>query len=410
MNPHEPTSSSPIMPSYEPPKPAGSTKQPAGSEAAANLLREKIKTLYGQEPSAKEEVMDAVEHTRPRSKHQKFMYDLAASGKSLAEIQTAWHNYYVNLSDDERLEVWNEFYESRNASPHIGQSPAQPQQNPLAPPQPVIGEITQAQSDQGAASQKSVADLKRQITSKAKRNNKARLSRKHHLHSLAFGLGLGSLMLIILLFGFFNERFIAPFISPSKQVSSTPIIAGSTTTTDKQAKVIIPKINVEIPVVYGEESVEEDVIQKALESGVVHYATTPEPGQKGNSVIFGHSSNNIFNKGQYKFAFVLLSRLENNDLFYLTKDGKRYTYRVYEKKIVKPSEISVLDTASRPDTASLITCDPPGTSLNRLVVIGEQISPDPSANKTSTTAKNTRPPAVIPSNSPSLWDRLTSWL
>ena len=217
---------------------------------------------------------------------------------------------------------------------------------------------------------------------------------------------MGSLVVLVLLFGFFNDRFIAPFITPSRSVSSTPILIDSNTAVGPEPKVIIPKINVEIPVVYDEPSIQEDAIQAALERGVVHYATTPDPGQKGNAVIFGHSSNNLLNQGKYKFAFVLLNRLENGDTFYLNKDGVRYAYRIFEKKIVSPTEIGVLGTTSKPDTATLITCDPPGTSTNRLVVIGEQISPDPTANKASTATNSNNQTTIIPSNAPSLWQRI----
>src|SRR5581483_6597328 len=96
-------------------------------------------------------------------------------------------------------------------------------------------------------------------------------------------------------------------------------------------EVLIPKINVEIPVVYDQTSINEDAMETSLEQGVVHYATTAYPGQQGNAVFFGHSSNNIFNPGKYKFAFVLLHQLDNGDLFYLTRDGKQYVYRVYKK-------------------------------------------------------------------------------
>lgn len=227
-----------------------------------------------------------------------------------------------------------------------------------------------------------------------------------------FGLATGAITLVILLFGFFNERFIAPFMTPSRQVSGTPLIIDpSTTAVDGEPKIIIPKINVEIPVIYTEPSIEESRVQKALEEGVLHYGTTPDPGEIGNGVIFGHSSNNILNKGKYKYAFSLLKRLEVGDTFLLQKDGKRYVYQVYEKKVVKPEDVSVLTRRDKLASFSLITCDPPGTSTNRLIVTGEQISPDPLnnvASKVNPTAATK--PEVLPSNSPSLWSRLTGWL
>jgi sortase A len=254
--------------------------------------------------------------------------------------------------------------------------------------------------------------MKKQITRRVSANQKAKISAKQHFKSLLFGASLGAVVLLILLFGFFNERFIAPFYTPSKTVSSTSIIIDPTTTAvGPESKVIIPKINVEVPVVYDTNSIQEKDIQHALERGVVHYATTSSPGEKGNTVIFGHSSNNIFNGGKYKFAFVLLSKLQVGDTFILTKDGKRYDYRVYEKEIVKPTEVGVLGATDRPATATLITCDPPGTSLNRLVVYAEQISPDPATNATSTAVatEGTQPP-IVPGNAPSLWSRFRDWL
>jgi LPXTG-site transpeptidase (sortase) family protein len=142
------------------------------------------------------------------------------------------------------------------------------------------------------------------------------------------------------------------------------------------------------------------------------YADTALPGQDGNLVIVGHSSGNIFNKGQYKYVFSLLRKLDDGDTFYLQKDSKLYTYQIYKKEIVKPTDVGVLAPQSdSPATATLITCDPPGVSTNRLVVVGKQISPDPAANvqlASSGQIASTKT-ALIPSDSPTLWSRLTNW-
>lgn len=386
------------------------------NQQAADLIRQKINTLYSQEPSAEKETVDILRADQPRSKHQRFMYDLTVSGKPLAEIQTAWHNYYQALPDKEKHEVWEEFYAANNQPARFGQT-HKPVVEPASRPHATHHEPEKTHhtgspsrsNHRRAPKTRSVAEIKHRVLQTVSARGK--LQKRQHLQSLIFGFGLGSLVLLVLLFGFFNERFVAPFITPSRQVSSTPIIIDSNSAVvGPEPKVIIPKINVEIPVVYDEPSVEEKALQKALERGVVHYATTPKPGEKGNSVIFGHSSNNIFNKGKYKFAFVLLSRLEAGDLFYLTKDGRRYAYKVYKKEIVKPDAIRVLGGTDKTATATLITCDPPGTSLNRLVVIGEQISPDPSTNTESTAAQGGSQPKIIPSNAPSLWSRLFEWI
>lgn len=374
-----------------------------GSNSAADMIRKKLDDLYRDEPKAKEEMAE-VEAVRHRSKHQQFMYELSHSGKSLADIQTEWHRYYTNLPDSEKHEVWQEFYANHQ----------QPQKHHTADKPQDESHHTPATHHKTAAHKPSdtrtVHDVKQQLIGKVQTRGK--LQRKHHVQSLIFGLSMGALTLLIFLFGFFNERFIAPFITPSRSVSSTPIIIDpNSTTVGKDPKIIIPKINVEIPVVYDEPTINEAAIQRALEKGVVHYPTTSSPGELGNGVIFGHSANNILNKGKYKFAFVLLKRLEPGDTFYLQKDGKQYVYKVFDKKVVAPTEVSVLYPSfpDKPATFTLITCDPPGTSLNRLVVTAEQISPDPAKNVASTAKTSNTKPAELPSNSPTLWSRITGW-
>jgi hypothetical protein len=60
-------------------------------------------------------------------------------------------------------------------------------------------------------------------------------------------------------------------------------------------------------------------------------------------------------------------------------------------------------------TMALITCDPPGTSINRLVVWGEQISPDPNKNIASTAVQTDAQPSILAGNAESLWHRMWSY-
>lgn len=360
-------------------------------DPATELIRQKIDAAYKNEPAAEEEIEEVSGLSQAKtSKHQKFIQQLLASGKSLADIQVAWHEYYQNLADGEKHEVWQEFYDSHAKAQAHAPAAHQPHHKPQ--PTTPVG--------------KTIHHVKTQV---AHRLPKTSLPRSSHLRSLLFGLGAGGIAVLIVLFGFFNERFIAPFIQPSRNLTNTPLISDATAI-GQTPEIIIPKINVEIPVVYGVGVIDEGSVDTALESGVLHYADTALPGQNGNGVIVGHSSNNIFNKGKYKFAFVLLSRLESGDTFYLQKDGKRYTYQVYHKEIVAPENVSVLGAKDKPATFTLITCDPPGTSLKRLVVVGEQINPDPLSNAPQTTQNSLATQAAkIPGNSESLWHRLVRW-
>jgi LPXTG-site transpeptidase (sortase) family protein len=378
-------------------------KKDEANPAAADLIRKKVEAAYLNEPSAREEVSEIKELPKSvhRTKHQQFIYELMNSGKPMHEIQTAWHEYYASLVDSEKHSVWQEFYKSHSPLPaHQG---------------PVIGRPLEPVTISLKAKHRVRAAAKRLHNTRQKviaDQPKPKLSLWQSLHSLLFGLSIGCLVVFIVLFSFFNERFIAPFIQPSRNVSNNSIIVTNATVSP-DPEVIIPKINVEVPVVYGMDSIDENDVQKALENGVLHYADTSEPGENGNVVIIGHSAVNVFNAGKYKFAFILLHKVEVGDTFYLQKDGKRYAYQVYDKEVVKPSDVGVL--SPKPDqiaTATLITCDPPGYNSNRMVIIGKQINPDPSSNLAAKSTNNTvsAQTAVVPGNSQSLWSRLTSWL
>lgn len=376
--------------------------EPGGAYAnpAADLVRNKITALFAEEPNARAELQKAEAAGPSRSKHQEFMHRLNSSGKSLADIQRAWHAYYQNLSDHEKQEVWQEFYAA-----HAAKRTQQQPQSPAA----AVTALHESASSALPPRHRSIASIKKQVLKKIREQNAVQLRAKQHLQSLAVGLGLGSAVLIIFLFGLFNEVIIAPFIRPSNNhVNATPIILSTDgLAPNATPEVIIPKINVQLPVIYGSQSVTEEDIQSSLNDGIFHYPTTAQPGQQGNAAYFGHSSNNILNKGKYKFAFVLLHELAPGDIFYLTNNKKVYTYRVYEKRVVEPTDTWVLNPVEgKPATAALITCDPPGTSLHRLVVWGEQISPDPSGNTAQAAPSAALQTVPLPGNGPSAWTKM----
>ena len=394
-----------------------------GANEAIELIRKKLERIYAEEPDPLAEEKKAVAAAPPRSKHQQFMYDLSVSGKSLAEIQTAWHSYYSGLPDAEKHQVWQEFYTANSAGPatprrqpqlrqpkteHI--QPAtlstayvQPRPTPPAVPsaKPVVSR-PHLSKDIRTPSQ-----LRSAVRSKV--SHGGRLKARHHLQSLGFGLAIGLITIVITMFSFFNEVIIAPFIQPGR-ASATPIIIDPNAVSPSSTpEIIVPKINLEIPVDFTQTSDDENAIQNALENGVVHYPSTVNPGQTGNAAFFGHSSNNIFNPGKYKFAFVLLHELVPGDTFYITYSGKVYVYKVFKRLVVDPNDIGVLDNiAGHTATATLITCDPPGTVLHRLVVVGDQISPNPVSNSAGSNTIKTAPsaPTQLPDNGPSLWDRI----
>jgi LPXTG-site transpeptidase (sortase) family protein len=391
----------------KPSRPATHTDNPA-----VEMIRRKMDAAYSKEPNAAQEMAE-VEHTHgARSRHQQFMHRLTTSGKSMAEIQAAWHDYYQGLPDDVKHEVWQEFYKAnaQTRAPQPTPEPTLPTLLPVAPKPVVVSHQAPAPKPK-KSDRRSVADIKQEVLKHVRSNTVSRQKAHKHLQSLAFGLGMGALVLLIAMFGLFNELVVAPFIRPGSAAATPIILNANAPAPNKEPELIIPKLNAQLPVVYGGQSLAEPDVQKALEKGIFHYPTTATPGQNGNVAVFGHSSNNIFNKGKYKFAFVLLRELEPGDIFHMTYDAKIYTYKVYGKKVVTPDETWILGPVEdKTATAVLITCDPPGSTRHRLAVWGEQISPDPGQNSDAASPSEALQTQALPGKGPSALSRFWRWL
>ncbi len=191
----------------------------------------------------------------------------------------------------------------------------------------------------------------------------------------------------------------------AKPAAPDPIPAQAVTTAvNTIPTIMIPKINVNAPINF-ESSYDESKIQHALETGVVHYGTTPMPGQVGNSVIVGHSSNDWWEPGNYKFVFVLLDKLTIGDTLSIDYQSTRYIYKVTEAKVVTADDLSVLSPSSEP-SLTLITCWPAGTNFKRWIIHATQISPaTTSTGAPITPASAPANGGVLPGSAPSLLEQ-----
>lgn len=119
----------------------------------------------------------------------------------------------------------------------------------------------------------------------------------------------------------------------------------------------IPKINAEMPVVLGA-SQENLRVAAALMEG-----TTPI-GEIGNAAIAAHRSHT------YGRFFNRLNEIELGDEIIISTPKERFTYIVYEIKIVEPDDVSVLNRNRRDRVVTLITCDPIYEATHRLIIHG----------------------------------------
>ena len=107
-----------------------------------------------------------------------------------------------------------------------------------------------------------------------------------------------------------------------------------------------------------------------------HYKGSCLPGDGCNAFIFGHSTYegaiNRYEKGDYTAIFSKLNNLNYGDEFNIKFNDKEYRYIVQKSKIEKPKNIDPLSdpypTGTNKSSVTLFTCDPPGTTINRLLV------------------------------------------
>ena len=246
---------------------------------------------------------------------------------------------------------------------------------------------------------------------------------RSHKHWHNAKLVIGTLLVFLLIFNsqWFISQFIFLFNKPKPQPVTETSKSNQNTQNNKntaeaevvgpQNEIIIPKIGVTAPLVFINSTNEPDVLL-ALRDGIVHYYGTALPGEVGNSVFFGHSSNDWWEPGNYKFVFVLLEKLAVGDTYEIHYNSRKYVYKVTETKVVAPTDLSVLNQTSEP-VSTLITCTPPGTSWQRFVVVGKQISPVFNTTATQREIKKESTgdskQSTLPSAPPSLWQQITDF-
>lgn len=123
----------------------------------------------------------------------------------------------------------------------------------------------------------------------------------------------------------------------------------------------IPKLNIDHAVVRNDHT--------DLKQSLIQYVGTANPGDLGNTVIFGHSVlPQFFNPQNYLTIFSTLHRLALGDTMEIEADGAKYTYKIFEMYETAPDDLSPLAQTYTGRYLTLITCTPPGTYLRRLII------------------------------------------
>ena len=164
-----------------------------------------------------------------------------------------------------------------------------------------------------------------------------------------------------------------------------------------------------MPIIWDANAASQDSLNAAMDKGVAWFniqGASAKPGEKGNFVLSGHSSNDWLDKGDYKFIFAPLERMKEGDTIYVNYNSTRYTYTITGTKVVTPTDVASLRIGVDKPRITLVTCTPLGTALNRLLVFADQVSPDPNAAAAARTETTSSSASTMPSNSPTFLERL----
>lgn len=126
----------------------------------------------------------------------------------------------------------------------------------------------------------------------------------------------------------------------------------------KYATIEIDKIGVNLPVYFG------DTLE-VLKKGVGHSSGSYFPGEGGSIVYMGHNSKNTFRR---------FSELQIGNEIKVTTTYGEYTYKIYDMKLIKETDLDKLPIQHEKEILMVYTCYPfnnIGYTTQRYVVYAE---------------------------------------
>lgn len=393
----------------------GQSSNDLARQAAAQLARKKVLAAYTEKAQKSARAAGAQEG---RLKDEPITTRI--NSESWKRYHSAWQNYYQKYYSD---------YYSKAAKDYIAKERLKDARE-KAEEEEILNSLTRfsKKSDQKAGlslgtgknpeasaeegSVKIGERLRQKIRKKATESVK-NTRRKRKFIPIAAGV----FVVMLILFLQYNRLIFAPimaYVSPGNAPASgiDAIDPTVTQTVSNEPRLIIPKLNVDVPISFG---VPLSDVMAAMTNGVAHYriaGASAYPGEVGNFVITGHSAGDVYSSNQYKYIFSGLERLQDGDLIYVNYNSVRYTYRVIRKQVIDPSNVAALVIDTDKPLLTLVTCTPLGTSRNRLLVTAEQISPsyDNAAEADKATPVVSDQNEILPANEPSFFEGIWNFL
>jgi len=296
MKPNENSSSqsgTPLLPSRS--MAVAPDKRPTNSiqDAAAQVVRLQIDNIYSSKEAADSNSSQAVlshqlENINPYQRnHSQHPLPQADQWK---EYHSAWQSYYQKYYEGYYT---HHLQHAQRILQEQSKSSKQQNDKTFFSDQPLV----QAEPEESFTTEEIVFDLRQKLIAKVQESaTKVRKSR-HFVPIVA-----GIVVVLIFLFLQYNRVIIAnvaAYVSPGNIDPQNIVIdPNSNVKVGPDPKLIIPKINVDVPVLYD---VGNDYTSQmtAMLSGVAQFAipgASSHPGQIGNTIIAGYFNSNIISK------------------------------------------------------------------------------------------------------------------
>ncbi len=137
---------------------------------------------------------------------------------------------------------------------------------------------------------------------------------------------------------------------------------------EEEDSIEILAIDIKAPIIETEGTTDDDY-KEALDRGVVHFPDSVYPGERGISVLLGHSAPPGWPKINHDWVFSDVEKLERGDEIVIHFKNRKYVFEVTERVFLEIGEDIPAWTSNEPEII-LLSCWPPGKNIKRIGVRG----------------------------------------
>ncbi|MEK7106751.1 MAG: sortase [Patescibacteria group bacterium] len=144
------------------------------------------------------------------------------------------------------------------------------------------------------------------------------------------------------------------------------------------ARMTIPALGKDLPI-QNPATKDIDALTEVLKAGPARYVDSAKLGEKGNMLLFGHSSHLPVVRNQMYKAFNDIETLAEGDSISVFGGGKEYIYRVTSVRMAD-AKTETIDLSKGSARLTLVTCNTLGEKTARWIVEAEFVGTVPSAD------------------------------